>query len=138
MFMSLFLIASGVFYGVLCVFSIVTGCIYMSGKRQLNPLELSDSFVAKLDTPEKMSAFAKKMGFVTFIVGIVQGITSYSILVGRSPVCWWIAFGFYLFSICSVLFKLKGKISSFPLLKLVCYTVIFIVLVLSSTRALYF
>lgn len=138
MFMSLFLIASGVFYGVLCVFSIVTGCIYMSGKRQLNPLELSDSFVAKLDTPEKMSAFAKKMGFVTFIVGIVQGITSYSILVGRSTVCWWIAFGFNLFSICSVLFKLKGKISSFPLLKLVCYTVIFIVLVLSSTRALYF
>ncbi len=136
--MSLFLIASGVFYGVLCVFSIVTGCIYMSGKRQLNPLELSDSFVAKLDTPEKMSAFAKKMGFVTFIVGIVQGITSYSILVGRSTVCWWIAFGFNLFSICSVLFKLKGKISSFPLLKLVCYTVIFIVLVLSSTRALYF
>ncbi len=138
MFMSLFLIASGVFYGVLCVFSIVTGCIYISGKRQLNPLELSDSFVAKLDTPEKMSAFAKKMGFVTFIVGIVQGITSYSILGGRSPVCWWIAFGFNLFSICSVLFKLKGKISSFPLLKLVCYTVIFIVLVLSSTRALYF
>lgn len=138
MFMSLFLIASGVFYGVLCVFSIVTGCIYMSGKRQLNPLELSDSFVAKLDTPEKMSAFAKKMGFVTFIVGIVQGITSYSILGGRSTVCWWIAFGFNLFSICSVLFKLKGKISSFPLLKLVCYTVIFIVLVLSSTRALYF
>ncbi|MBQ7993038.1 MAG: hypothetical protein IJ252_08405 [Solobacterium sp.] len=136
--MSLFLIASGVFYGVLCVFSIVTGCIYMSGKRQLNPLELSDSFVAKLDTPEKMSAFAKKMGFVTVIVGIVQGITSYSILVVRSPVCWWIAFGFNLFSICSVLFKLKGKISSFPLLKLVCYTVIFIVLVLSSTRALYF
>mgnify|MGYP003336152692 CR=1 FL=1 len=26
---------SGIFYGVLCVFSIVTGIIYMSGKREL-------------------------------------------------------------------------------------------------------
>lgn len=36
------LILSAVFYAVLCVFSIVTGIIYMSGKRKLNPLELSD------------------------------------------------------------------------------------------------
>ena len=37
----------GVFYGVLCVFSIVTGLIYVSGKRELNPLELSDTFMEK-------------------------------------------------------------------------------------------
>lgn len=117
--MNLFVIGSGIFYGVLCIFSIVTGLIYVSGRRELNPLELSDNFMKKLDTPEKLGAFAKKMGWVTFFVGLVQGLTSYSILIGRSPVFWLIAFGFNLFSIFSVLFKLKGKISAFPLMKLV-------------------
>lgn len=136
--MNLFVIGSGIFYGVLCIFSIVTGLIYVSGRRELNPLELSDNFMKKMNTPEKLSAFAKKMGWVTFFVGLVQGLTSYSILIGRSPVFWLTAFGFNLFSIFSVLFKLKGKISAFPLMKLVFYTIIFIVLVLGSTRALYF
>ena len=34
--MNLPLILCGLFYGVLCIFSIVTGLIYMSGKRKLN------------------------------------------------------------------------------------------------------
>ena len=46
--MKLLLILSGIFYAVLCVFSIVTGLIYMSGKRKLNPLELSDKYVEKI------------------------------------------------------------------------------------------
>ena len=59
-------ILCGIFYSILCVFSIVTGIIYMSGKRKLNPLELSDSFVKKLDTDDKLNKFTVKMGFVTF------------------------------------------------------------------------
>ena len=73
------LILCGIFYAVLCVFSIVTGCIYMSGKKELNPLELSDRFMERLSDPEKRMAFARKMGAVTFVVGLVQGITSYCI-----------------------------------------------------------
>ena len=46
--MKMLLIISAIFYGVLCIFSIVTGSIYMSGKKELNPLELSDKFVSKL------------------------------------------------------------------------------------------
>ena len=68
----------GLFYALLCVFSIVTGLIYVSGKRKLNPLELSDRFMARLSDPEKLRRFTVKMGWVTFAVGIVQGFTAYA------------------------------------------------------------
>ena len=127
----------GFFYAVLCIFSIVTGLIYMSGKKELNPLELSDDFVKRLDDPEKMRSFTKKMGLVTFFVGIIQGLTSYAILKGRTPVFYWIALGFTVFSICSVGYKLKGKINAFPLLKLVCYLAVLVILLLPGSKALF-
>lgn len=132
------LILCGIFYAVLCVFSIVTGCIYMSGRKKLNPLELSDKFMEKLSDPDKLRAFTVRMGFVTFVVGLVQGLTSYSILRCGSPAFYCIALGFTIFSICSVLFKLKGKINAFPLLKLAAYLAILVILMLSSTRSLFF
>lgn len=131
------LVLCALFYAVLCVFSIVTGIIYMSGKRELNPLELSESFMKRLSDPVKRAAFAKKMGFVTFVVGIVQGLTSYAILRGGSPAGYALAVGFTLFSIASVSFKLKGKINAFPLMKLAFYLAILVVLLLGSTRALF-
>ena len=131
------LIFCGAFYGLLCVFSIVTGIIYMTGKRELNPLELSESFMAKMKDPEKLKRFTKKMGLVTFIVGIVQGITAFAILMQGKAVYYWIALGFTLFSICSVGYKLKNKINAFPLLKLAAYLAILIILMQSSTRALF-
>ena len=136
--MKILLYLSGAFFGVLCIFSIVTGIIYMSGKRELNPLELSDEFVAKLDTDEKRNGFARKMGLVTFIVGIVQGLTAYSLVGGRSPLAYFFALGFDIFSIASVLFKLRGKINAFPLLKLIAYVFILIVMLQRSIRGLYF
>ncbi|MBQ9687029.1 MAG: hypothetical protein IJV41_10870 [Oscillospiraceae bacterium] len=71
--------ACGVFYSVLCVFSIVTGLMYATGKKELNPLELSDQFMSKNQDPEKRKRFTIRMGWVTFVVGIVQGITAFSI-----------------------------------------------------------
>lgn len=132
--MKVLLILSGIFYSILCVFSIVTGIIYMSGKRKLNPLELSDNFVKKLDTEEKLNNFTRKMGLVTFIVGIVQGITAYSIFIGNNIFFYCISIGFTIFSICSVLFKLKGKINAFPIIKLVFYILILVVLILSLNK----
>ena len=122
------LILCGIFYSVLCVFSIVTDLIYASGKRKLNPLELPDSFVNKLNEEDKLKQFAVKMGYVTFIVGIVQGLTAFSLFKAKGLLFYLIAFGFNLFSIASVLFKLKGKINAFPLLKLCAYIMILIVL----------
>lgn len=136
-FQNIPLILCGAFYALLCVFSIVTGLIYMSGKKELNPLELSDSFVEKLSDPEKRLAFTRKMGLVTFIVGIVQGLTSFSIWKGHSPVYYWIAVGFTVFSICSVSYKLKGKINAFPLLKLAAYLAILVIMLLPGSRALF-
>ncbi len=135
---NILVILCGAFYLVLCVFSIVTGIIYMMGKRKLNPLELSDSFVKKLDSEDKINEFAAKKGFATFIVGIFQGITAISLFKGYSPILYWISLGFTIFSICSVLYKLIGKINSFSLIKLVFYVLIVIILLLSSTRILFF
>ncbi|MBR0416876.1 MAG: hypothetical protein IJI56_03605 [Firmicutes bacterium] len=78
------------------------------------------------------------MGFVTFVVGIVQGLTVFSILKAGRPVYYWVALGFTLFSIASVVFKLKGKINAFPILKLIAYLAILTVLLLGSTRELFF
>ena len=132
------LVLCGIFYGVLCVFSIVTGLIYLSGRRELNPLELPDSFVEHLADEARLKRFAKMMGGVTFVVGLVQGVTSHAILRGNGAVAYGIALGFTLFSIASVAFKLKGKINAFPLLKLAAYLAILVVLLLGGTRAAFF
>ena len=124
-----FVIISGIFYGVLCIFSIVTGIIYMSGKRKLNPLELPDKFVKKLENENLTKRFAFDAGLLTFVVGIVQGITSYSLITKSN---YYIALGFTIFSICSVAFKLKGKINIFPLLKSIAYISILVVLLLNQ------
>lgn len=128
---------SGVFYSVLCIFSIVTGIMYMSGKRKLNPLELSDKFVEKLKTYNMVDRFTFDAGLLTFVVGIIQGITAYCLFVRNGAVCYHIALGFTIFSICSVAFKLKGKINIFPILKSIAYVLILVLLLLSKTKLMF-
>ena len=132
------LLLCGIFYAVLCVFSIVTGLMYAGGKKKLNPLELSDKFMSRYTDSDKLKRFTIKMGWVTFLVGIVQGITSFAILHRHNAVFFWIALGFTLFSIASVAWKLKGKINAFPVLKCIAYTAILIVLILGGSRAQFF
>ena len=128
----------GAFYALLCVFSIVTGLMYANGKRELNPMELSDRFMNRYSEPEKLRRFAVKMGWVTVAVGIAQGIAALAILWRQGAAYWWIALGFTLFSIASVAFKLKGKVSTFAVLKSIAYAAILIVLLLPGSRALFF
>ena len=59
--MSILIMLCGIFYAVLCIFSIVTGILYISGKRELNPIELSDNMVKKLSTTNKKKKFSKTM-----------------------------------------------------------------------------
>lgn len=132
------LLLCGIFYAVLCVFSIVTGLMYAGGKKKLNPLELSDKFMSRYTDPDRLKRFTIKMGWVTFLVGIVQGIIFFAILHRHSAVFYWIALGFTLFSIASVTWKLKGKINAFPVLKCIAYTAILIVLLLGGARAQFF
>ena len=132
------LLLCGIFYAVLCVFSIVTGLMYADGKKELNPLELSDKFMSRHTDTDKLKRFTIKMGWVTFLVGIVQGITSFAILHRHSAVLYWIALAFTLFSIASVAWKLKGKINAFPVLKCIAYTAILVVLILGGARAQFF
>ena len=79
---NILLILCGIFYSILCIFSIVTGFIYASGRRKLNPIELSDKFMDKLSDEDKLKKFTIKMGWVTFIVGIIQGLTALAIFKG--------------------------------------------------------
>ena len=132
------LLLCGIFYAVLCVFSIVTGLMYASGKKKLNPLELSEKFMSRYTDSDKLKRFTIKMGWVTFLVGIVQGITSFAILHRHNAVLYWIALAFTLFSIASVAWKLKGKINAFPVLKCIAYTAILVVLILGGARAQFF
>ena len=120
------------FYAVLCVFSIVTGIMYALGKRKLNPLELSDKILSKLDTEEKEDSFARKMGVVTVIVGIVQGITSYALYKAGNTVNYIIGLGFTVFSLLSVSYKLKGRVSSFAVTKAVFYVGILVIIILNK------
>lgn len=128
------LILCGVFYSILCIFSIVTGLIYATGRRKLNPLELSDKFMEKLADEEKLKKFTIKMGWVTFVVGIVQGLTALSIFKGYNIFLNIFAIFFTIFSICSVAFKLKGKLNAFPIIKLIFYILILIVLLLNGVN----
>ena len=59
--MSILIMLCGIFYAVLCIFSIITGIIYISGKGELNPIELSDNLVKKLSTEKKKKKFSKIM-----------------------------------------------------------------------------
>ncbi|MBQ9317275.1 MAG: mechanosensitive ion channel, partial [Atopobiaceae bacterium] len=132
------LVACGLFYALLCVFSVVTGAMYLMGWRQLNPIELSDKMVRRLEGEGQLERFARIMGAVTIVVGIVQGASSVAILTAAGKGAYALALGFTLFSICSVLLKLRSRISAFPLLKLVAYLAILVVLILPDTRALFF
>ena len=128
----------GIFYGVLCIFSIVTGLMYAIGNKEMNPVELSDSMLEKLSNPETMKSFAITMGWVTFGVGIVQGIASYSLFKkGRKPF-YFIALGFTVFSLLSVGYKIIGKFSIFALSKTIAYIAIIVILSLPSSRKEFF
>lgn len=124
--MSILIMLCGIFYAVLCIFSIVTGIIYFSGNRELNPIELSDNMVKKLSTEKKK--ISKIMWYITFFVWILQWITAYALLFSTNSILYYFAIWFTIFSIWSVAFKLKWKINSFSLMKLVFYVLILIIL----------
>jgi hypothetical protein len=137
MMVKILLILCGLFYALLCVFSVVTGLMYASGGRELNPLELSERFMSRFAEPDRLRRFTVTMGWVTFAVGVAQGITAWALFDRGGPLCYGIALGFTLFSIASVAFKLKGKLSAFPLLKCAAYAAILAVLLLRASRALF-
>ncbi len=139
---------SCIFYSILCVFSIVTGILYVSGKRELNPVELSDNFVKKIKNKKK---FAKRMGIVTIIVGIAQGFTAICLItdllyyyqsfswytgphISYIPFSFEVELGFTILSFISVFIKLWNKSSKFAWIKIICYSLILFALVFSLVK----
>jgi hypothetical protein len=74
------------------------------------------------------------MGWVTFIVGIFQGITALGIFIGYNVYLNYFAIFFTLFSIFSVVFKLIKKRNMFSFLKLIAYLIILVVLIISGPK----
>ena len=129
--------ASGAFYAVLCIFSIVTGLMYLRAGNVVNPLELPQSMADRMADPNYMAKVSRFFGWLTFSVGIVQGLTSYSLIVGKRKWNYWLALGFTIFSILSAGTKLVTTFNIFPILKEVAYVAILIVILSKSTKALY-
>jgi hypothetical protein len=82
----------------------------------------------KLSTEKKKKKFSKIMWYITFFVWILQWITAYALLFSTNSILYYFAIWFTIFSIWSVAFKLKWKINSFSLMKLVFYVLILIIL----------
>ena len=111
--------------------------MYLRAGNVVNPLELPRSMVERMDDPDYMAKVSRFFGWLTFSVGIVQGMTSYSLIVGRRKWNYWLALGFTIFSILSAGTKLVTTFNPFPILKEVAYVAILIVILSKSTRALY-
>lgn len=122
----------GAFYSILCIFSLITGLLYATGKRKLNPIELSKEFVKKLDEKNQREKFAKIMGWVTIFVGIIQGLTALAIFKGYNPFLNLFSISFTVFSIVSVIFKLFQKKNLFSIIKLFFYILILLILLLNG------
>ena len=127
-----------VFYAVLCVYSIVTGLMYALGDRELSTIELSDALVEKLSDSDSLNSFAKIMGWVTFGVGIIQGLSSFALFKKGRKLYYYLPLGFTIFSLCSAAYKLIGKFSVFASVKAVCYTAIIAVLLLPQVKKQFF
>jgi hypothetical protein len=91
---------------------------------------LSERMVKKLSTKEKKKKFWIAMWYVTFFVWIVQGITAYALLFSTNIILYYFAVWFTVFSVCSVVFKLKWKINNFSLIKFVFYITILVILLI--------
>jgi len=125
----------GIFYGALCIFSLVMG-IYTMCCTELNMIEMSQEAVQelcdKLNTNEQM--LCVYFGLLTFIVGVVQGISSYGIWKGNSNGLYWFAVGFTVFSLLSCSSKLFMSVNAFSIVKIVCYVLVLAVLLSRSSR----
>ena len=131
---NIILTVCGIFYSVLCIFSIFTGLMYAFKKRQLNPVELSNEFVSKLSKENKLEEFAVKMGWITVVVGIFQGISAFGIFYGYNVYLNYFTIFFTVFSIFSVVLKLIKKRNLFSFIKLIAYLLILLILTISGFK----
>ena len=127
----------GIFYSVLCIYSIVTGLLYLRKGNVVNPLELPKSMAARMDDAGYMRRASVFFGWLTVVVGLVQGLSAYCLFFGSFPWQYGVALGFTIFSILSAGTKLVMTFHLFPILKEAAYIGIFAILLLDATRALF-
>ena len=129
-------IIAGTIYGALCIFSLTVGIYYMASKASLNQIELNQATVEKLTAslPCSINIF---FGILTFVVGLVQGFSSYCLLGGKRKWMWGFALGFSIFSLISCSSKLFMSVNAFSIVKCCVYIMIIAFHFLKITRKNY-
>lgn len=128
----------GIFYSCLCVFSIVVGLMYIAELLEMKDVEIPESFMNVLSDKNAVGIFSIIMGFVTFTVGLTQGLSAYCCFLGKKPVNYFLVLGFTILYIISAAGKIFSSVSFFPIMKVVFYVAILIILLLKKTRETYF
>ena len=126
----------GVFYGCLCIFSLVMGLYYWIFAPDLSMIELSRNMTDRLSSVFS-APLTTVFGILTFSVGILQGLASYAILKATKKSLYRYAVGFTVFSLLSCSSKLLMSVNAFSIVKIVCYTAILVILLATKIRKAY-
>ena len=112
------------FYACLCIFSLIAVVAHLAGSRTFMTLELSKSFI--LQKIEAVQPFLNKICVVTFIVGVLRGLSALAILKRRF---FYFPVGFTVVSIIAVVVKMTIEFNGLYILKLAAYLTMLAILI---------
>ena len=112
------------FYACLCIFSLIAVVAHLAGSRTFMTLELSKSFI--LQKIDAVQPLLNKICVVTFIVGVLRGLSALAILKHRF---FYFPVGFTIVSIIAVIVKMTIEFNGLYIVKLVAYLTILAILI---------
>jgi len=130
------LIFCGLFYSILCIFSIVSGIVQICSS-DLAAIELNDAMISAIQGALTSTGLTIGVffGLVTILVGILQGLAAFAIWKGHSKIGYWYALGFTVFSLLSCSSKLFMSVNLFSIAKIIVYILVIVILIMGVSRA---
>jgi len=126
----------GIFYTILCIFSIVSGIIQICSPN-LASVELNEAMISTIQAFLDSTGITinRFFGIITILVGLLQGLAALAIWKGESKFGYWYTMGFTIFSLLSCSSKLFMSINFFSITKIIAYLLVIVILLLSVSRA---
>jgi|GEM_PF-2280374 len=112
-----------ILYGCFCIFSLFAVIMHLAGSRTLITLELSKSYLLKIDD---IQLFLDRVCVVTFFVGILRGLSALAILKRRF---YYLPLGFTVASIIAVIVKMVIEVNVLSIVKLTVYLIMLAMLI---------
>ena len=112
------------FYACLCIFSLIAVVAHLAGSRTFMTLELSKSYY--LQNIDATQTFLNKICVVTFIVGVLRGLSALAILKHRF---FYFPAVFTVVSIIAVVVKMTIEFNGLYILKLAAYLTMLVILI---------